>query len=451
MSKRKRIRWVLLAAILIVLLLLTPVFAAAACYFVGAGFYAAGNYKSAAGAYKSAVRLYPRFARGYVELGSTYLALEKYAQAEEAFLKAKSIHDDSCASCGLGMTYHRLGRHDDAEREFNRAITLNPTDYCAYDQSGRMYYDLGKYPQAIAAFKRALALSPSYGTHLYLANSYVYARDYEPAIDAYKKALQLNPKYVRAYTQLGIAYDYMGRFKEATAEYEQAAKLNPNDAGAHYSLIFAYTNVHNKPAALEQYEILKKMNPDMAADVVEEGGLAEPRDKGKEKLYFVPLNNFPVASLTKLANSCKQKTGIEVITMQPVPFTLATVNKQRQQVIFEEAVALMKLRYPKLAADPNAIVIGLTDEDMYVGKEKWQYAFAYPKEGRFAVVSSARMNPVNVGAGADEALLEARLRKMVLKEIGVLYYLFPVNHNPQSVMYDSIERVDDLDKMGEDF
>ena len=450
MSKRKT-QWVLVAAFIGILLLLTPCFAAAACYFVGSAFFAAGNYPAAAGAYKGSVRLYPRFARAYVELGSSYLAMKKYAQAEEAFLKAKSIDDDSCATCGLGMTYHYLGRYDEAEREFERAKTLNPTDHCAYDQSGRMYYDRGKYPEAIAAFKRALSLSPSYGTYLYLANSYVYARDYEPAIDAYKKALQLNPKYVRAHKQLGIAYDYMGRFKEAAAEYEQVVKSDPNDAGPHYSLVFTYMHLHNKTAALEHYEILKKLNPDLAADAVEDGGLAEPRDKGKEKLYFVPLNNFSTASLTKLAKSCKQKTGIEVIIMQPVPFTLATVNKQRQQVVFEEAIALMKLRYPKLAADPNAIIIGLTDEDMYVGKEKWQYAFAYPKEGRFAVVSSARMNPINLGAEEDEALLDARLRKMVLKEIGVLYYMYPVNHNPQSVMYDSIERVDDLDKMGEDF
>jgi predicted Zn-dependent protease len=243
----------------------------------------------------------------------------------------------------------------------------------------------------------------------------------------------------------------MGRFKEAAAEYEQLVKLDPDDHEARSALIYAYMNLHNKTAALEQYEILRKLKPELAAEVMEAGALAEPREKGKAKLYFVPLNNFPAASLTRLVNSCKQRTGIEVIVMQPVPFTLSTINKQRQQVDFDEAVALIKLRYPKLAADPNAIVIGLTDEDMYVRKEKWQYAFAYPKEGRFAVVSSARMNPVNMGGAADDALLDSRLRKMVLKEIGVIYYQYPPNHNPHSVLYDSIEGVEDFDRMGEDF
>jgi predicted Zn-dependent protease len=189
----------------------------------------------------------------------------------------------------------------------------------------------------------------------------------------------------------------------------------------------------------------------MAADLVEDGGLSETREKGKETLYFVPLNKFPAASLTKLINSCKQKTGIEVIVTQPVPFALSTINKERQQVIAEEAIALIKLRYPNIAADPNAIVIGLTDADMYIRKEKWQYAFSYRKERRFAVISSARMNPVNLGGVANDALLESRLRKMVLKNIGSLYYLFPLNHDPRSLLYQDIGGVEDLDKMGEDF
>lgn len=451
MSIRKTIGWTVFAALMTFILVKTPNVASGACYVMGTRFYAAGNYQAAAGAFTGAVRLSPSFARGYVELGSSYLALKKYAQAEEAFLKAKNLDDDSCARCGLGMAYHYLGRNDAAEKEFQRAISLNPSDSCAYDQSGRMYYNLGKYPEAIAAFKHALTLRPSFGTYFYLGNAYVYAREYEPGVDAYKKAIQLNPKDVRVHIQLGIAYDYLRRFKESVAVYEEAVKLDPEDESVRYHLTFAHMSLHNKTAALEQYEILRKIDPDMAAELVEEGGLAETREKGKEKLYFVPLSNFPLASLTKLVNSCKQKTGIDVIVTQPVPFALSTVNKQRQQVIAEEAIALIKLRYPDIAADPNAIVIGLTDEDLYIRKKEWQYAFSYRRESRFAIVSSARMNPANLGGSANDALLESRLRKMVLKDIGALYYLFPLNHDPQSVLYDDVGGVEDLDKMGEDF
>jgi tetratricopeptide (TPR) repeat protein len=286
---------------------------------------------------------------------------------------------------------------------------------------------------------------------MYLGNSYVYARDYGPGVDAYKKAIQLDPKDVRVHFQLGIAYDYLQRYEEAAKEYKEVIKLDPDDEASRYSLALAYVALHNRPAAREQYEILRKLNPDMAAELIDDMRLSENRERGKERLYFVPLGNFSPALLARLVNYCKQKTGIQAIVTQPVPFALTTVDKRRQQVIAEEAIQLMKLRYPDLTADPNAILIGVTDQDMYICQKKWEYAFNYRMQGRFAVVSSARMNPVNFGGSANEALTEARMRKMLLKNIGAVYYLMPLNHDPKSVLYEDVEGVGDLDNMGEDF
>lgn len=451
MTTRKTVGWLVFAALMVVIILQVPSIAATACYRAGSKFYAAGKYQAAATAFKGVVMLKPSFAGGHIELGSSYLKLKKYALAEKAYLKAKSIADDSGAACGLGMTYNGLGRHDDAEKEFQRAMRLNSNDVCAYAQSGTMYYDLGKYPEAIAAFKRAVVLWPGYGSYMLLGNSYVYTRDYEPSIDAYKKAIQIDPKNKRAYYQLGIAYDYQQRYEESIKVYNDVLKLDPDDEGARYYLAVAYAAEHNKRAAIEQYEILRKNNAESAADLLEAINLAEKREKGKEKLYFVPLGNFSTASLTKLANASKQKTGIEVIVTQPVPFALTTVDKRRQQVIAEEAINLMRARYPELASDPNAIVIGLTNDDLFIRHEDDQYAFCYRMLARFAVVSSARMDPTNLGGSADELLTESRMRKMLLKNIGILYYRLPVNHDPKSVLYEDVDEVADLDKMGEDF
>ena len=451
MSTRKTVGWLVFAALVVVIVLQVPGIAASACYRAGSKFYAAGKYQAAATAFRGVVLIKPSFARGHIELGSSYLALKKYGLAEKAYLKAKSIADDSCAACGLGMTYNGLGRHDDAEKEFQRAMRLNPNDACAYAQSGTMYYDLGKYQEAIAAFKRAVVLWPSYGSYMLLGNSYVYTRDYEPSIDAYKKAIQIDPKNVRAYYQLGISYDYQQRYDESIKVYNDLLKLESDHEGARYYLAIAYAAQHNKRGAIEQYEILRKNNAESAEELLEAINLAEKRQKGKEKLYLVPLSNFSAASLTKLANSSKQKTGIDVIVTQPVPFALTTVDKRRQQVIAEEAINLMRARYPELASDPNAIVIGLTDQDLFIRQEDDQYAFCYRMLGRFAVVSSARMDPTNLGGSADDLLTESRMRKMLLKNIGILYYRLPVNHDPKSVLYQDVEEVADLDKMGEDF
>jgi tetratricopeptide (TPR) repeat protein len=450
MTTRKRVGWMLFAVLLGILVLQLPRAASAACYMAGMKFYASGNYRAAATALQTSVRLKPGFARGYVELGSSYLALKNYRKAEQAFLKARSLHDESCASCGLGMTYFELQRYDDAEDAFKRSINLNPNDVCPHYESGRMYYELGKYQEAITTFKRVVRLAPSHGAYMYIGNAHVYAREFDASVDAYKRAIQLRPKDATAHRQLGIAYDYLKRYDEAVEEYKQAVLLDPENAEAHYSLARGYLELHNRPAALSEYELLRKLDAGLAAELREDS-LWQGRERGKEKLYLVPLGTFPRASLDRLVAHYKQKTGVDAIPMAPIPLALSIVDRRRQQVIAEEAITFMTRKYPKLAEDPNAIVIGLTTDDIYVREKSWQFAFCYRMRGRFAVVSSARLDPVNLGEPANDELLERRLRKIVLKNIGILYYWLPTNYNPNSVLYDEVYSVEDIDNMGENF
>ncbi len=450
MTTRKRVGWVLFAVLLGILVVQLPRVASAACFLGGVKFYSSGNYRAAATALQASVQLNPRFARGYVELGSSYLALKNYRKAEQAFIKARSLQDESCASCGLGMTYFELQRYDDAEKEFKRSINLNPNDVCPHYQAGRMYYELGKYQEAITTFKRVVSLAPSYGAYMYIGNAHMYAREFEASVAAYKQAILLSPRDATAHRQLGIAYDYLTRYDEAVGEYKQAVLLGPEDAEAHYNLARGYLELHNRPAALSEYELLRKIDAGIAAELLEDS-LWQGRERGKEKLYLVPLGTFPPATLDKLVAHYKHKTGVEAVPMAPIPLVLSTIDRRRQQVIAEEAIALMTRQYPKLAEDPNAIVIGLTTDDIYAREKSWQFAFCYRMQGRFAVVSSARLDPVNLGEPANAELLERRLRKMVLKNIGILYYWLPTNYNPNSVLYDEVNSVEDIDKMGENF
>ena len=51
----------------------------------------------------------------------------------------------------------------------------------------------------------------------------------------------------------------------------------------------------------------------------------------------------------------------------------------------------------------------------------------------------------------DEELLRSRLRKMVIKNIGMMYYGLPVSRDPRSVLYGNVLGLDDLDYMSEFF
>jgi hypothetical protein len=56
-----------------------------------------------------------------------------------------------------------------------------------------------------------------------------------------------------------------------------------------------------------------------------------------------------------------------------------------------------------------------------------------------------------IGQPVDLNLSETRLRKMVTKDIGILYYGLPQNQNPKSVLYNGIMGIEELDQVGEDF
>jgi len=86
---------------------------------------------------------------------------------------------------------------------------------------------------------------------------------------------------------------------------------------------------------------------------------------------------------------------------------------------------------------------------MYIAQYDWQFTFSWRQERKYAVVSDARMR---LGAKVVPAeKVASRLRKMVTKNIGVLYFHLPQSNDPRSVLYKSVGGISELDYMGEEF
>ncbi|HEX6730977.1 MAG TPA: hypothetical protein VF074_13225 [Pyrinomonadaceae bacterium] len=172
---------------------------------------------------------------------------------------------------------------------------------------------------------------------------------------------------------------------------------------------------------------------------------------GSGKLYFVPLGDFPAATVRELASFYRKKYGLQIQILPTVQLTQAAMNPERQQLIAEQAIEIMKEAYPQLKNDPAAKLIGLTTTDMYIARYDWRFSFSYRDQGKYAVVSSGRMDLPVVKKPASQKLILTRLRKMVTKNVGILYYHLPQNDNPRSVLYRNVGGIRELDFMGEDF
>lgn len=173
--------------------------------------------------------------------------------------------------------------------------------------------------------------------------------------------------------------------------------------------------------------------------------------KGSGKLYFVPLGDFPAGSVRDLVSYYRDKYGLKIETLPNVTLPPAATNPEREQLIAEVVVEIIRQANPKLSKDPQAILIGLTTQDMYISRYDWSFSFSWREQQKFAVVSAARMNlPSRKGpVSADQ--IQTRLRKMVTKNIGILYYHLPQSDNPKSVLYRNVGGIRELDYMGEEF
>ena len=119
-------------------------------------------------AFLEAVRLNPdlaeahfRLALGYESLGKREEAEAEYKKAVESYKKYfKENDDDAEAHYALGQTYANLGQYSEAIREYRAATKLKDDDPDIYYDLGLAHTKLAQYDAAAAAFTKSLAIDP---------------------------------------------------------------------------------------------------------------------------------------------------------------------------------------------------------------------------------------------------------------------------------------------------
>jgi predicted Zn-dependent protease len=171
---------------------------------------------------------------------------------------------------------------------------------------------------------------------------------------------------------------------------------------------------------------------------------------GGSKIYFVPFGAFPPEQLQPLVHYYHDKYNLEIAVLDSIPVDPSTRDQSRQQLMAEKLAGSLRSAVPEHANEPGAVLIGFTSEDIYPASKNWQFAFGWRQDGA-AVVSTARLGLSNPLAALDSDVSGARLRKIVTKDIGLLYYGLPQSQNPKSVLYNQIMGIEELDQVGDDF
>ena len=168
------------------------------------------------------------------------------------------------------------------------------------------------------------------------------------------------------------------------------------------------------------------------------------------RVYLVPIEDFPVERARDIAEHFRSRFGVEIEVAPAVSWPDGAYVERRRQMNSAAILTRLESTY----ADPgnHVVAIGLTTRDMFNPEVNWGYVFSYRRNNRVAVVSPARMDRGCMGVvQADDDRIMARLRKMVGKNIGIMYFGLETSADPASMLYGSIGGPQELDAMSELF
>ena len=221
--------------------------------------------------YDQAIEKDPNYALAYSGLGETYVLFSFYgvAPAKESMPKAKAAIDralaidDSLAEAhaarGKYLAFFEYDRSG-SEREFRRAIELNPNYATAYHWLGLDFLVLTRrFDEGIRELRRAGEIDPlSPVISSDTASALGYAGRFDDAIDQARRTIELDPGFPYARTMLGYAFDGKGQFADAISEYEKAISLG-DDGYTRAVLIRALVRAGRRSEAERQMEALTKL------------------------------------------------------------------------------------------------------------------------------------------------------------------------------------------------
>ena len=177
----------------------------------------------------------PRFALAYAGLADSYVVPANRLSPREAMPKAKAAAlralelDETLAEAhaSLGRVFAAYDWDwTSAEKEYKRAIELNPRYATAHQWYGGYLSVMGRSNEAIAERKRAVDLEPfSLVINFELGLAFYYDRDYDQAIEQFQKTLELDQNFPAAHNFLPAAYEQKGMYSEAIAEFKKAIAL----------------------------------------------------------------------------------------------------------------------------------------------------------------------------------------------------------------------------------
>ncbi len=187
--------------------------------------------------FQQAIDKDPNYAQAYVGLAEYYSVLPVYTNASNAEMNPKAIAaakkalaiDETLAEAhaSLASSEDLNWDWDASEREFRRALELNPNSARTHVLYAIHLEFLGKLQETLENVRRAIELDPLNLNGIdNLAEAYIYTGQYAESIEQSKKIVEIDPAFANVYSHLADAYRLTGQYELWLEAEEKVATLS---------------------------------------------------------------------------------------------------------------------------------------------------------------------------------------------------------------------------------
>jgi Tfp pilus assembly protein PilF len=170
-----------------------------AAIYMAKGYLNLDDTENAIKAYKTGIRLNPFRDDTHIQLGNLFFAEERYDEAVKEYTEAARLNPSASNYYTLGQGFLAAGSYGSAATQFNKVLSMAPTDPAGNHGLGLLYSKQGRYEDAIRQFKTAI---------------------------------QKDSQFFNAYAEMGYAYADLQMMDEAQKQVDYLKRVDPMLADA---------------------------------------------------------------------------------------------------------------------------------------------------------------------------------------------------------------------------
>jgi serine/threonine protein kinase len=171
-----------------------------------------------------------------------------------------------------GVTYYQQGRLDEAIREFQAALDIDPSRAEVHCKLGAVYFEQACLDDSVRELRAALRIDPNNAeAHCQMGKIRYMEGFLTEAIRELQIALHIKPDHAEAHASLGSVYGFQGRLGRAADEYEIALSIDPDNAQWHYMLSTIYAE-QGCSEAVQEMRIAERLGFEPAQQALDQSG-----------------------------------------------------------------------------------------------------------------------------------------------------------------------------------